>query len=216
MLHRAHCNVLNLAIAVLGGACAQSADGADEAGRARLAALEQEVQKLTQTVSTMKILLDGLVLPPRPMTDGQDFSIECPQPWEELDAMHQTQWGCRVPQPLANGFWPNCNVTLAPTEPGTTARQYATAGLQGSPEMKSAKRISETPSTVGGQPAYEIIYEHDLTAIHLRVLGTVVVHDRTAYALTCTAPPDAFAAVTPTFRRIIQSFQLGAEPAPTN
>lgn len=55
--------------------------------------------------------------------------------------------------------------------------------------------------------AHVSIYEHDLLPTPLRVLATTALRDGRAYAVSCSAPPEAFAANEAVFRQITQSFR---------
>jgi hypothetical protein len=189
-------------------ACRPESQASQPVDPKRVEALEEQIRRLDQTVGTMKIVLDALTKPAQPLPADQEFSIECPAPWEELGPMNQTQWACRTAEALPSGFWPNCNVSLGPAQAGTNPKAYFDSAMQTSPQLRSAKRISEAPRAIHGQRAYEAVYEHNITEAPLRVLATVVIRGESAYALTCTAPPGAFAGFEPAFRQMIGSFRL--------
>jgi hypothetical protein len=139
------------------------------------------------------------------------FALLCPAPWQALGPIGDAVWACRKSQALADGFWPNCNVTEAAADDAPspkTAREHFEASLMSAPELQRARRVSERQSNLGSEPAFEAIYEHDLMQKPLRVLATLAVHNHRAYAVSCAAPPDAFASHEPVFRQITQSFRF--------
>jgi len=142
------------------------------------------------------------------------FDIQCPSPWQMLGPVGDAAWTCRKQPALADGFWPNCNVVEAPvaksadTGAALSPKQAFEATLSESPQLQRARRISEQGSALGSESAHEAIYEHDLLQKPLRVLATVAVHESHAYAVSCEAPPDAFAANEAAFRQITHSFRF--------
>lgn len=178
--------------------CACGAQSGDAAEGARISQLEAKVSALESTVQSAR-------------NPELGFVVQCPAPWRTLGPVGDAVWACRKPQALADGFWPNCNVTEAAIEPSPaplSAKQPFEASLMSAPELQRARRVSERDSRLGGQPAFEAVYEHDLMQKPLRVLATLAVHDGRAYAVSCAAPPAAFAAHEPMFRSITQSFRF--------
>ena len=187
------CGLL-VALAACGGEASKAAP-ADE----RVAVLESRVREL-----------EAALTPDAQPSAG--FSVACPAEWQTLGPIGAASWTCRDRRPLPDGFWPNCNVTAAPVQldpvTGTaqSAREALETSLAAAPELRSARRLSERALELHGERAHEAVYEHDLWTQPLRVLTTVAVHAERVYALSCAAPPAAFAASEPAFRRIARSF----------
>jgi hypothetical protein len=199
---RAHADVARFVwlsvLAALSG-CGDSQPGQPSTA-ARIDALEAKVQQLSQQLQPS----------PTPTLEqlSATFDIQCPVPWQALGAVADTAWACRADQALPSGWWPNCNVTGGRAEPSTQPKAYFDASLESLPQLRAARRIVERNTTLGAAPAHEVVYEHDLLPKPLRVLATVVVHADRAYAVSCSAPPEAFAASEPMFRKITQSFRF--------
>jgi len=142
------------------------------------------------------------------------FEIGCLSSWRVLGAVGDAAWACRKEQPVAGGFWPNCNVVEAPRERDTqtgaplSARQSFEASLSGTPQLQQARRISDRSTQLGREPAHEAVYEHDLLSKPLRVLATLAVHGDRTYAVSCAAPPEDFAANEEFFHQITNSFRF--------
>jgi hypothetical protein len=185
-------------LAALSG-CGDSQPGQPSTA-ARIDALESKVQKLSQQQPPSLL--------PTAEKLAATFDIQCPVPWQALGAVAETAWACRADEALPSGWWPNCNVTGGPAEPSTLPKAYFDASLESLPQLKAARRIAERTTTLGAAPAHEVVYEHDLLPKPLRVLATVAVHAEHAYAVSCSAPPEAFAANEPMFRKITQSFRF--------
>jgi len=185
------------ALLVWFSACSGGTADANAANFARIAALESKVQAL-------ETLLGGSASPA-----VWGFDISCPAPWQRLGPVGDAVWTCRKQQALPNGFWPNCNVTEAAieTQAPLSAKESFDASLA-VPPMHSVRRISERPSALDTVPAHEAIYEHELLSKPLRVLATLAVRANHAYAVSCAAPPEAFATNEPSFRQITRSFKF--------
>ena len=184
------------------GACNQ-AQPQTNATTARLDALESQVKQLERQVQAN---------PPRPSASAAPqatarYDIACPSPWQALGAVGDAEWTCRAAVALPTGWWPNCNVTSGPVAAGLTPKAYFDASLSGTPQLKAARRLSDTDGTLGATAAHVAIYEHDLLPKPLRVLATIALRDGRAYALSCSAPPEAFPANEAIFRQITQSFR---------
>jgi hypothetical protein len=164
----------------------------------RVAALESKVQALEVQLGR----------PTNPAVLG--FDIECPATWQALGPVADAVWTCRKQQALPDGFWPNCNVTEALVErnPNTQAPLSAAESFETSlyaPQLKTARRIADRASALDTEPAYEAIYEHELLTKPLRVIATLAVHANHVYAVSCAAPPEAFAANEAAFRQVTRS-----------
>jgi hypothetical protein len=88
------------------------------------------------------------------------------------------------------------------------AKQYFENALKGT-ELSTVRIRSGREVSLNGNPAYEVVYEHDLAQQPLRVLAAIVIRRADAYALTCTSTPAAFAALEPGFRAIQESVDFG-------
>jgi hypothetical protein len=170
----------------------------DSETSARLATLETEVRQLEKQVRAAN---------PNPPAGATGFDVACPAPWQALGKFGDADWTCRAPQALPSGWWPNCNVTSGPAQPGLSAKAYFDASLAAVPQLQAARRLSDTDGTLGATAAHVAIYEHDLLPKPLRVLATIAVHADRAYAVSCSAPPEAFAANEAMFRSVTQSFR---------
>jgi hypothetical protein len=189
--------------------CQRDGHGDRDRGASELDALQQQVRQLGTQLSTLKIVVDGLTQPVAPLAPDQQFVIDCPASWEQVEPASPTRWACRTVRPLPDGFWPNCNVTLGPAEGSTSAKQYFETALKGSPELSTLRLRSGRAVSLNRNPAYEVVYEHDLAQQPLQVLAAIVIHRADAYALTCSSTPAAFAELEPQFRTILDSFDLG-------
>lgn len=184
-------------MSLMSGACGDSKAAVETQDSQRVAALEAHIEALEAQLHVQ---------------GGNAFDIQCPAPWQSLGAVGDAVWTCRKDQPLEGGFWPNCNVTEAAVDAGDTkgitAKESLDASLARFPQLKSARRISDRASALDTQAAHEAIYDHDLLSKPLRVLATVTVHANATYAVSCAAPPEAFAANEAAFRQITRSFRF--------
>ena len=200
---RVRCRALTgHAVLVLFVACTGRTQPDARDTKARLDALEGQVRQLETQVQAA-----SAKAPAGAVGGGSGFEIVCPAPWQPLGAFGDASWTCRAPQALHSGWWANCNVTTGPAEPGLSAKDYFDASLAAVPQLRAARRISDAPGTLGAVPAHVAVYEHKLLPKPLRVLATVALHGDHAYAVSCSAPPDAFAANEATFKQITQSFR---------
>ena len=108
---------------------------------------------------------------------------------------------------LAERLWPNFNVTSGPADSATSSKAYFDASLAAVPQLREARRLSDKTGMLGATAAHVAIYEHDLLPKPLRVLATVAVRGDRAFAVSCSAPPDAFAANEAMFQRITLGFR---------
>jgi hypothetical protein len=145
------------------------------------------------------------VLPP--LAAGE-FDVECPPPWQLLPAGGGVAWACRAERPSSDGLWPNCNVTSGQAPAGLSLKTYLDQSLASVPQLKAARRLADRAGTLGGAPAHEALYDHDLLGRPLRVLATIGSLEGTIYALNCSAAPQAYAAQEARFRRIVRSFRV--------
>jgi len=203
-------------LAVLGGGAAgvstagmlENADPAP-APDAQLAMLERRVDGL-QARADRQANVQAALTPP---ADGEwlpNYLIECAAPWRELGAIGQGLWGCQAPEPLPDGFYPNCNLTTSVVKRGLTAQAYFEAAISGSSELVAARKFGGRALRLRRQAAYEGSFEHQITGTSLRVLAMVVVQDDRVFAISCSAPPAVFESFVPRFREIASSFALGA------
>jgi hypothetical protein len=201
--------------AVLAGAAAGSwtvthLENSAEAS-ARVGKLEHQVQQLQagqEQQERSDILREAARAATRDAGRGPAFALRCPAPWQELGALGQGLWGCRPPEPLAGGFYPNCNLTRSQVRAGLTPQQYFASATAASAQLSAALQLGGRTLQVHERSAYEASFEHSLTGSPLRVLATVFVAGTQAYAITCSAPPSAFDALAARFRDIAGSFQL--------
>jgi hypothetical protein len=100
------------------------------------------------------------------------------------------------------------NVTLGPAEGSASAKQYFENALKGT-ELSSVRVRSGREVSLNGNPAYEVVYEHDLAQQPLQVLAAIVIRRADAYAITCSSTPAAFAELEPRFRAVLDSFDFG-------
>jgi hypothetical protein len=89
-----------------------------------------------------------------------------------------------------------------------TTSQYFENALTGT-ELSTVRVRSGREVSLNGNPAYEVLYEHDLAQQPLQVLAAIVIRRTDAYALTCSSTPAAFAELEPRFRAILESFDFG-------
>jgi hypothetical protein len=182
--------------------------GERDRGEREVDALQQQVRRLSTQLSTLKIVVEGLTQPAPPLAPDQQFVIDCPASWEQVEPASPTRWACRTVRPLADGFWPNCNLTSGPAEASASAKQYFENALTGT-ELSTVRVRSGREVSLNGNPAYEVVYEHDLAQQPLQVLAAIVIRRADAYALTCSSTPAAFAELEPRFRAILASFDFG-------
>lgn len=198
------------ALAILGGAAAASAllsllDASRSPAPARVDALEQRVDALQNELQAQS-LVQAAMRPRSAAEAAPPFRVDCPPPWRELGAIGQGLWGCQTPEPLADGFHPNCNLTSASIDADMTPRAYY--------EQASSRGALRRARQLGGrevslrEPAYQASFEHELTGKTLHVLATVFVRTERALVLTCSAPPDVFEQHAPQFQTIARSFSL--------
>lgn len=135
------------------------------------------------------------------------FDIDCPAPWQPLGPAAESVWTCRANRPSEGGLWPNCNVTMGPATQNTNPQQYFEQSLASVPQLKAARRLNDRSVSLGGVPAHEAVYEHDLLGRPLRVLATVGVIGTRVYAVSCSAAPEAFSSNLVAFGQITQSFR---------
>jgi hypothetical protein len=181
-------------------------DATSPSATPRLVALESRVRTLEARAQLAGIVAETK----RPRVDGRarSFRIECPAPWRELGPIGQGLWGCRTPDALPDGFYPNCNVTSASLDAPMDAAEYYRTALRESPLLSAATRLSERTFTAHGRAGYEASFEHDTTGRRLRVLASLFVAERQVYVVTCSAPPEVFDRELARFRAISASFQL--------
>lgn len=169
--------------------------------QSQLTEMTKRVTALEQSLAALRLLSSRSSVP---------VQLDCPSEWERVsNPPEPTLLVCRTTTPTADGFWPNCNVTSGPAEPGQSARDYVHGALEGAPELHGAHHIGEHDRTLAGAPGYEAEYEHSLGGRATRVLVAVVVKDQRAFAVTCSVAPDLFATYQPAFDRIIGSFRFG-------
>jgi hypothetical protein len=180
----------------------------DAAERERIAGLERQVQQLAAKAEAAAILRQAEQGPPLGASTQRSYTIACQAPWQELGPVGQALWGCRTPEPMAGGFFPNCALTTSRIPAGLSAEQYYEHTRSRSAQLSAARRLGGRAIVLHGRPAYEASFEQDTTGTPLRVLASMLVDDEQIYAITCTAPPDSFDAVTAHFREIVASFQL--------
>lgn len=158
----------------------------------RLALVEHSLAQVNENSARLQSRLNAVFestkLLPR-------YSLRCPEPWHDAGALGEALWGCRAPGPLADGFWPNCNLAASPVEAGLDAKRYFQAAMQRSPALAAAKRLSEREIIVHGNAAYQATYTHQITPKTLQVVATTWLRDQHAFALTCTVPPANFGEV---------------------
>jgi hypothetical protein len=153
--------------------------------------------------------LQAALTPPAEEEWLPTYRIECPPQWREMGPIGQGLWGCQAPDPLPNGFHPNCNLTSSPVEAGVTAQSYYEAASR-SPQLATARQLGGRAVRLRHQAAYEGSFEHQLGGAPLRVLATVVVLEQRSFAVTCSAPVPSFDQFDTIFRQIAASFDLGA------
>jgi hypothetical protein len=194
-------------VVLLVAAASACRGGADRASNgARIEALETKVQALAsqleadQTAAAAKSAAN--------LAAKAAFDIECPAPWQTLGPTGDAVWACRASEPSAGGLWPNCNVTMGPTEPDISPQAYFEESLASVPQLRAARRLSGRATALGVAPAYEAVYEHDLLGKPLRVLATIGVLSDRVYGVSCSAAPPAFADNEAQFRRITSSFRI--------
>jgi hypothetical protein len=167
----------------------------------RVEALEARAESLAQLQAAFEAPAEEAWLP--------TYRIDCAPPWRELGPIGQGLWGCQAPEPLPNGFYPNCNLTSSRVQAGATAQSYYEAASRSS-QLTAARQLGGQAIRVGHDAAYEGSFEHELGGPPLRVLATVVIRQQRAFAITCSAPSPNFDAFAPRFRVIAASFDLGA------
>jgi len=176
-----------------------TAEELDVLGR-RIETLEARAEALAQARAALTAPARQELLP--------NYQIECVPPWRELGPIGQGLWGCQVPEPLPNGFYPNCNLTSSRVQVDLTAQGYYEAASR-SPQLIGARQLGARAIRLRHQAAYEGIFEHELGGAPLRVLATIVVREGRAFAITCSAPGPSFDTFVAHFRAIAASFDLG-------
>jgi hypothetical protein len=177
--------------------------------RVQIEALEREVLKL-EVADEVARITRVILQPPSPAArPPHAYAIRCQAPWQELGPIGPGLWGCRTPDPLPGGFYPNCNLTTSRVAPGTTAQQYYESAPAHSASLAAAQRLGGRAIVARGRPAYEAIFEHQSVGIPLRVLASLFVEGEQLYAITCSAPVANFDALSTRFREIAASFELG-------
>lgn len=199
-----------LAAVLVGAGLAQllvTVHESDARDRARVDALEKEVLQLEAKAEVARILSQST----RPNADApapHGYTIQCRAPWQALGPIGQGLWGCRTPEPLPSGFYPNCNLTSSRIAPGLTPQQYYQSTTERSAQLTAARQLGGRAIVVRGRAAYEVSFEHESTGIPLRVLASLFVEGDRVYAVTCSAPPANFDAFASRFRQIAASFEL--------
>ena len=172
----------------------------------RLDVLEQQVRELTAKLEVAAILRAAARHANEPPPHA--YAIQCLAPWQELGPIGQGLWGCRTPEPVAGGFYPNCNLTSSAVAPGLSAQQFYATATAGSAQLSAARQLGARAIDAHGRSGYEASFEHDSTGQRLRVLASMFVSGEQVYVVTCSAPPAEFDAVAGRFRAIAASFEL--------
>jgi len=182
--------------------------------RSASSAIAEEVAGLESRVEALQARAEALAQQQAALTPPAEeewlptYRIECAAPWRELGPIGQGLWGCQAPEPLPNGFYPNCNLTSSQVEAGVTAQSYYDATIR-SPQLAAARQRGGRAVRLRHQAAYEGSFEHELGGAPLRVLATVVTLDQRSFVITCSAPSPSFDEFAPRFRAIAGTFDLG-------
>ena len=176
--------------------------------RSRIDALEQRLKQMAAKAEAAQIIRESQRDPRLAAAAPRSYVIECRTPWQELGPIGQGLWGCRAPEPLPGGFYPNCNLTTSSIGSGMSPEQYYNDAVAHSSQLSAARQLGGHVIVVHGRQAYEASFEHETTGTPLRVLASMFIDGDRVYAVTCTAPPPIFESLFARFREIAGSFEL--------
>src|SRR6185503_1823327 len=131
--------------------------------------LERRVETLEARAERLAQVQAALTPPAKPEL-LPNYHIACLPPWRELGPIGQGLWGCQAPEPLPNGFYPNCNLTTSRVQADVTAQGYYEAASR-SPQLMGARQLGGRAVHLLHQAAYEGSFEHELGGAPLRVLA---------------------------------------------
>ncbi|WP_158591673.1 DcrB-related protein [Deinococcus cavernae] len=135
------------------------------------------------------------------------FSITAPAGWKQA-SYPGTNVVFMAPKPLAS-FQPNVNVLVQPLPAGITQKKYHDLSLkQLDTVMTDGKILSQRATTLGGQPANEVIYQGRQGKATLYFHATYAVKGRQAYILTGTTVLGSQATLLPAMKTFVSSFKI--------
>lgn len=107
------------------------------------------------------------------------------------------------------GFQPNVNVLVQPLPAGMTQQKYHEISLsQLAAVITDGKMISQRATTLGGQPANELIYQGRQGKSTLYFHATYAVKGQRAYILTGTTLLGAEETLLPAMKSFVSSFKI--------
>lgn len=175
---------------------------------ARIAAVEQEVRRLSEEIATLK---SAAPTQPKPAASQsasapvQPFKLACPQPWVLHMPLGAALWSCRAPEPTPQGLYAQCHVVSQP-QVAIETKNYFELALNAAPQLLEVKNLKDKPTKLNGADAFEATFEADPKLVPLKMLSALVPHGEMTYTVTCFAPSAAFDNYTNAFRQIIDRF----------
>jgi hypothetical protein len=187
-------------------ACGGAGDAERAAQSARLATLEQEVQRLGARLAALTSVAPAPSQPvPPPSSPAKAFSIACPQPWQLHIPLGASLWSCRAPLPTADGLYAQCNVVAQP-QFAIETKNYFEFALNAVPQLHEVRSFADKPTKIGEAEGFEATFEADPKPVPLKLMSALMPHGETTYAITCSAPRASFDKYGAGFRQIIDTF----------
>jgi hypothetical protein len=180
--------------------------GGDDTERAalsaRLAGLQEEVRRLGETVTALKA---NAKPPTAAGPQAPVFKLTCPQPWIMQIPVGASLWTCRSPTATPQGVYPQCSVIVQP-QISIETKDYFEFATQAAPQLREIKDFKDKHTKLNAADSFEATFTAELTPVAQTMLGALIPHGETTYAVTCAAPSAEFTRYTAAFRRIIDTF----------
>lgn len=140
------------------------------------------------------------------------YSVSVPAGWVQATQADARQAGTSAvfyaPKSLPN-FRPNVNVVVQRLPAGFTQRAYHALSLKQLGTLITDSRVlSQRATTLGGQPANEVVYEGRQGTLTLHWHAVYAVRGTRAYVVTGTTIKGAEAAVVPAMKTVMGSFKF--------
>ncbi len=139
------------------------------------------------------------------------FSIGYPTPWATTEGVGGAIVTFLAPTTSSSdAFRENVNVLQQTLPSGMTLAQYAKTSIQNAGSVVSDFNVvSQGATTLSGEPAVEVEFTGSAKGKPYRWYAQWMVHDGSAWVLTYTAEPDAYAQYLDDAKATIGSFSLG-------
>ena len=130
------------------------------------------------------------------------FTTELPDAWQDRSMI-------TLVGPPRNGFAPNAVIMREPVGPRVSIEDYAQAQREAAlAEIPALEIIDERPTRVNRYAAFQRLQRLPAQGRMLQQAQTYILGDRIVFVITCTALLEDFDASIPSFRRLVDAFQM--------